>query len=160
MIKPHCKLSFVRLPDIPLDEIVAHMSAHRIAEHMPLLTPQWDRRTAAEFVTAKEACWLRDGLGHWAILCNDVYAGWGGFQKEGDEWDFGLVLKPDYFGLGSRIAKHALEFARADETIPFVTLLVPLSRRNLGGLRRLGATLIGEVEYESILFLKYRIGTQ
>ena len=44
-----------------------------------------------EFVAAKEECWDRDGLGHWAILSNNRYIGWGGFQKEGDEWNFGLA---------------------------------------------------------------------
>ena len=55
-----------------------------------------------ELVAAKEACWRRDGLGHWAILANGAYAGWGGFQKEGEDWDFGLVLSPGFFGLGQR----------------------------------------------------------
>lgn len=81
---------------------------------MPLLTFKWDQDTAAKFITAKEECWRRDGLGHWAILCNDSYVGWGGFQKEGDEWDYGLVLKPENFGLGTRIGDYILDAADAD----------------------------------------------
>lgn len=79
-------ISFARLTSVPMDEIVAHMSDPRVAEHMPLLTSAWDRQAAVDFVAAKEACWKRDGLGHWAILRDGVYVGWGGFQKEGDEW--------------------------------------------------------------------------
>ncbi|MCB1493033.1 MAG: GNAT family N-acetyltransferase [Rhodobiaceae bacterium] len=152
-------ITFARLSQIPPDEIVAHMSDPRIAEHMPLLTDRWDRQRVAEFVAAKEDRWRRDGLGHWAILCDGTYVGWGGFQKEGDEWDFGLVLRADKFGLGTRIARHMLAAARADDRIPFVTFLLPPSRRHLGALARLGARFIGETDYEGATFRKFRLDT-
>jgi hypothetical protein len=154
------EITFVRLPEIASDEIVQHMSDPRVAEHMPLLTFEWDHDTVAKFVAAKEACWARDGLGHWAILCDDTYVGWGGFQKEGSEWDFGLVLRPDCFGLGIRISKKALEFATADARIPYVTFLLPPSRKNLGALSRFGAELVGDITYDGARFLKYRLDTQ
>lgn len=159
MTKPGSEITFGRLPEIAPEEIAAHMSDPRVAEHMPLLTFAWDRQAVAAFVETKEACWRRDGLGHWAILCDGAYVGWGGFQKEGEEWDFGLVLKPDSFGLGQRITKQALAFARADPRIPFVTFLLPPSRKNLGALARHGATFVGEVAYEETPFRKYRLQT-
>ena len=58
-------IAFARLPDISLDELVAHMTDPRVAEHMPLLKTAWDRQHAARFVAAKEEFWRRDGLGHW-----------------------------------------------------------------------------------------------
>ena len=63
------EITFTRLPEIAPDEIIAHMSDPRLAEHMPLLTPKWDRVAVTRFVAAKEERWSRDGLGHWAILC-------------------------------------------------------------------------------------------
>ncbi len=156
---PTIEISFVRLPEIPSHEILAHMSDPRIAEHMPLLTDRWDLKRVDEFVAAKEACWHHDGLGHWAILVNGTYAGWGGFQKEGEEWDFGLVLKTASFGLGARIAAQALAFARTDARIPYVTFLLSPTRKNLGALDRLGAEFVGEIEYEGARFLKYRLET-
>ena len=154
------QITFTRLPQIEPVEIMDHMSDPRVAEHMPLLTFAWDEIAVAKFVTTKEECWSRDGLGHWAILSNDKYVGWGGFQKEGDEWDFGLVLRPDAFGLGTRISRKAIEFAVTDERIPFVTFLLPPSRKNLGALARLGAKLVGEIEYDGATFLKYRLETE
>ena len=139
---------------------MAHMSEPRVAEHMPLLTGEWNRAAVEKFVEAKEERWRRDGLGHWAILRDGEYVGWGGFQKEGDEWDFGLVLKPDAFGLGAHISRMAIEFARADERIPFVTFLLPPSRRSLGALARMGAQLVDEVDHEGARFLKYRLETE
>lgn len=158
-MKTISRLSFGRLPDIPPDQIIAHMSDPRVAAHMPLLTFQWNRDTLAAFIAAKEDRWRRDGLGHWAILCDGVYAGWGGFQKEGDEWDFGLVLKPECFGLGPRIVGTALAFARADERIPYVTFLLPPSRPHLRGLARLGSRFAGEVEHDGASFRKYVLET-
>ena len=154
---PH--LTFGRLPDVPPEEIIEHMSDPRVAAHMPLLTFGWDAQRLATFIRAKEDGWRRDRLGHWAILGDGAYVGWGGFQKEGAEWDFGLVLKPERFGLGPRIARKALAFAKADPRIPFVTFLLPPSRQRLHGLARLGAGLVGAVEHEGARFLKYRLET-
>ena len=153
------QITFVRLPAIEPAEIAAHMSDPRVAEHMPLLKFDWDAKAVEGFVAQKEACWTRDGLGHWAILSNGDYVGWGGFQKEGDEWDFGLVLKPGAFGLGRQVTRKALDFAIADDRIPFVTFLLPPTRKNLGALRRLGAVHVGEIDYDGETFLKYRLDT-
>ncbi len=151
------QITFARLPDIAPNKIIEHMSDPRVAEHMPLLIFAWDQHALADFVAAKEKCWDQDGLGHWAILCDNVYVGWGGFQKEGDEWDFGLVLHPSHFGLGARITRKAIAFAQADDRIPYITFLLPPSRRNLGGLERLGAEFVMKIEYDGSTFLKYRL---
>ncbi len=87
------------------------------------------------------------------------YVGWGGFQKEGNEWDFGLVLRPDAFGLGLRIARMGIDFAIANDRIPYVTFLLPPSRKNLSALRRLGAKHVGEIIYDGANFLKYQLET-
>lgn len=152
-------LHFARLPEVSAADILNHMRDPRVAEHMPLLTMPWTGETVGAFVAAKEACWTRDGLGHWAFLADGAYVGWGGFQKEGEEWDFGLVLRPDSFGLGVKIAKKALEFAHNDARIPYVTFLLPPSRRHLGALRRMGAGQVGETLYEGNRFLKFRLET-
>lgn len=153
------EIAFVRLSEINPATIADHMSDPRVAEHMPLLESPWDEEKAVNFIAMKEACWARDGLGHWAFLANGRYVGWGGFQREGDEWDFGLVLRPDCYGLGRQIAKKAIDQAVADERIPYVTFLLPPSRRNLGALRRLEARQVGEVEYDGARFLKFRLET-
>jgi hypothetical protein len=153
------RISFVRLTDVPPDDILAHMADPRVAVHLPLMTKPWDRAMVDSFIAAKEACWQRDGLGHWAILDHDRYVGWGGFQLEDGEWDFGLVLRADCFGLGPSIARAALEFARSDARISHVTALLPPSRTRLAALRRFGARAVGEVTYDGQRFLKFRIDT-
>ncbi|MDW4500207.1 GNAT family N-acetyltransferase [Sulfitobacter sp. D35] len=154
---PRPEISFTRLTEVPLVSLVAHMNDPRTREHMPLLTSHWTIEDAEAFVAAKEACWQRDGLGHWAILEGGRYVGWGGFQKEGEEWDFGLVLVPDAFGLGATIARKALAVARADARIPFIIFLLPPSRKHLGALDRMGAELVGEIEYDGAVFRKFRL---
>ncbi len=153
-------ISFGRLSDIDPGEILDHMTDPRIAEHLPLLTIDWDGGTVAEFIKSKEDYWRRDGLGHWAILSNGAYVGWGGFQKEDDEWDFGLVLKPDAFGLGPRVSKKAIAFAIADRRILSVSFLLPSSRKKLKAFKRIGARCVGETVYKGVKFFKYRLDTE
>lgn len=100
------EIAFVRLTDIPLRTPVEHMSDPRMAEHMPLLRGPFTRDAAAALVAAKEACRTRDGLGHWAILLDGRYVGWVGLQREGDEWDLGLVLKAGGTLGGARVANE------------------------------------------------------
>jgi len=152
-------ITFARLREIEPAEIAAHMSDPRVAEHMPLLSMTWDTDVARRFIASKEQCWERDGLGHWAFLLDGRYIGWGGFQKEGDEWDYGLVLKPECFGLGLVISRLAIEFAVADSRIPYVTFLLPPTRTKLGALKRLGAEFVEQVDYDGEAFLKYRLET-
>lgn len=152
-------ITFARLSTIPEASITAHMSDPRVTAHLPLLTQAWDAGMTRDFVTRKEAAWERDGLGHWAILSDGAYIGWGGFEKEGEDWDFGLVLTAAAFGFGLAVAKRALERARADPRIESVTFLLPLSRRHLGGLVRLGAKPEGEVELHGTRFRKFRLAT-
>ncbi|WP_291730672.1 GNAT family N-acetyltransferase [Leisingera sp. F5] len=158
--KTQNSVRFVRLTEIAPLEIARHMSDPRMAEHMPLLTGTWDEEAARAFVAAKESFWQKDGLGHWAFLQQGQYLGWGGFQKEESEWDFGLVLRPGCFGLGPAIARQALEFARGDPRIPLVTFLLPPTRRHLRPLARLGAVQAGEALCGGQRFLKFRLETR
>ena len=57
------------------------------------------------------------------------------------------------------VVRAALDFARADPRIPFVTFLLPPSRRNLGALHRMGARSAGRQEHSGATFLKYRLDT-
>lgn len=153
-------IAFARLSEMDIAEVLAHMSDPRLAEHMPLMPSAWDEASIAEFIATKEARWESDGLGHWAILSDGAYVGWGGFEKEGDEWDFGLVLRPDAFGLGLKIVRKAIQYAITDERIPYVTALLPPSRKHLGALRRFGARQVDEIDYDGKRFLKFRLETE
>ncbi|WP_353344528.1 GNAT family N-acetyltransferase [Litorivita sp. NS0012-18] len=156
-------IDFLRLSAFDRADIAAHMSDARMAEHMPLLKTPWDIAQAEAFVAAKEATWAENGLGHWGFARGGRYLGWGGFQREGRgaeaEWDFGLVLRPEVFGLGPRIARQALAYARGDPRIPFVTFLLPPTRRHLRPLGRLGARRIGQVTHGGETFVKFRLET-
>lgn len=138
---------------------MGHMNDPKVRAHMPLLQGEWTEETAQAFVAAKEACWVKDGRGHQAFLLDGDYIGWGGFQKEGEEWDLGLVLTPDAFGAGPRIVKALLHEAGDNPEIPYVTFLLPPTRNNRSALDRLGAHLIDRTDYQGQSFLKYRLET-
>lgn len=150
---------FVRLTEISEETIQQHMSDPKVSKHMPLMKTVWNINAVRQFVKAKEAHWKINGLGHCAILHRGEYVGWGGFQKEGNDWDFGLVLNADSFGLGLKITRIALDMAKKDDRIPYVTFLLPPSRINLGAFKRMGAEEHGQVTYEGDAFLKFRLDT-
>ena len=156
-------IAFKRLAEIPAETLLAHMSDPRVSAHLPLAPPGWSLASIQALVAAKEQAWTRDGLGHWAITVNDVYAGWGGFQREDGaapgEWDFGLVLRAEMFGHGQAITRAALAFARADPRIACATFLLPLSRTRLAALARLGAEPMGEITLAGARFRKFRLPT-
>lgn len=147
---------FARFRDVDPAAVLAHLQDPRIARHLPLLPPKPDAALVESMIAAKEACWERDGLGHWAILHNGDYVGWGGFELEQGEWDFGLVLRPDYFRQGMAITAKAFAWARANTGIEEVTFLLPLSRSERA-LRRLGAQPENIVEHAGIAFRKWRL---
>ena len=150
-------IRFIPLMQADPAALMAHMRDPRIRQHLPLLAGQWDEAAQAAFLLAKQARWNEDGLGHWAILADETYAGWGGFEKEGDAWDFGLVLRPECFGLGRRITEAALAEARKRGGIGTVTFLLAPSRRNLRALERLGARPDGEAVHSGQTFRKFRL---
>jgi RimJ/RimL family protein N-acetyltransferase len=152
-------IDFARLTEVPAAAIAAHMSHPRMAAHMPLLTAPWALADVARFVAAKEDRWASDGLVRWAVLKDGRYAGWGGFERLDDAWDFGLVLVPEHFGLGPPVMRKALAFARSDPRISRVTFLLPPSRRKLGALERLGAVFEAKVAHDGAQLLKFRLDT-
>ncbi|NIY81144.1 GNAT family N-acetyltransferase [Celeribacter sp. HF31] len=149
-------IQFARLSDSPTERLAAHMSDPFVAAHMPLLTGAWTDAMTQDRVAAKDAHWATHGLGHWAFLDHGAYVGWGGFEREGEDWDFGLVLTRDAIGLGRNITKRALDAARQDPRIDSVTFLLPPTRRHTGALTRLGATQEADVTLHEERFLKFR----
>ena len=147
---------FARLSDVDGSAILAHLRDPRIARHLPLLPAEPDMALVEQIVSAKDACWERDGLGHWAIFHGDEYVGWGGLQREGEEWDFGLVLRPEFFRHGKAIALQLLEWAYRSADIREVTFLLPLSRSELA-LVRIGAQPIGYVDHAEQTFRKWKL---
>jgi hypothetical protein len=150
-------IRFGDLGDVSPEQLVVHMNDPRVAAHLPLLTHRWGIEDAKAFQAAKRQRWLEDGLGHWAIHQGDRYVGWGGFEKEGAVWDFGLVLTPDAFGLGRRVFLKALDFARKDERIDVISFLLAPSRKHLSALTRYGAQFVGEDEHAGQRFLRYEL---
>ena len=150
-------LRFSDLGDVCPEQLVAHMNDPRVAAHLPLLTHRWSTEDAEAFQAAKRQRWLEDGLGHWAIHVGDRYVGWGGFEKEGKAWDFGLVLTPDAFGLGRQVFLKALDFARTDDRIDVISFLLAPSRTSLSALTRYGAVFAGEDEHAGQRFLRYEL---
>jgi RimJ/RimL family protein N-acetyltransferase len=127
-----------------------------VRRHMPLAGDNWDEAGAADWARGKDAQWEANGYGPWAIRVDGAFAGWGGFQREGDEADLGLVLLPAYWGHGADIFREMVRRGR-ELSIANVTIMLPPSRVRLKGLVRLGFEPAGEVEHAGERFLKFRL---
>ena len=95
------RFDFVPLATIAPPDLVLLLNDPDVRRHMPLAGDDWDETRAADWAKAKDAQWVENGYGPWAIRIDGEFAGWGGFQKEGEEADLGLVLLPGHWGDGA-----------------------------------------------------------
>jgi hypothetical protein len=147
---------FQPLSTIPPATWVTLLNDEDVHRHMPLAGDHWTEERARDWAAGKDAQWQQNGYGPWAITVDGAFAGWGGFQKEGEEADFGLVLLPGFWGHGK--ALHDAMMAKGIAELPLdpITILLPPSRVRLKSLARLGYVQTGEIEYAGHRFLKFR----
>lgn len=152
-------IAFVPLASIAVTELLRMLSDTEVRRHMPLAGDDWDEVKAVEWARAKDSQWLENGYGPWAIRLDGEFAGWGGFQKEGDEADLGLVLLPAFWGHGAVIFRELLQRGEA-MNLSIISVLLPPSRVRLKGLTRLGFAPAGEITYAGQRFLKFKLVRQ
>jgi RimJ/RimL family protein N-acetyltransferase len=150
-------LSFHRFTEISPALWLTLLNSHDVHRHMPLAGDDWTEQRALEWAESKDAQWAENGYGPWALKVDGVFAGWGGFQKEGPDADFGLVLLPEFWGQGQMMHMAMIEKAFGELALPSITILLPPSRVRMKGLKRLGYVPDGEIEYDGHRFLKFRM---
>lgn len=159
MVERASHIAFVPLVSIAPADLVRMLRDVDVRRHMPLAGENWDEAKAADWARAKDRQWVENGYGPWAIMVGDEFAGWGGFQKEGDEADLGLVLLPAFWGHGGAIFRKLLKRGQTMD-LGTISVLLPSSRVRLRGLSRLGFVPAGEIEYAGHRFLKFRLKRQ
>lgn len=150
-------LEFRRLNEIAPSEIIALNTNPLVLRQMPLSDGNFGEAECREWVEGKEAQWQEHGYGPWAFMVNGRFAGWGGLQYEGGDADLGLVLHPDYWGLGRTIYDEILRRAFGEMGFESVTILFPPSRTRVKGILRLGFQPDGELELYGERFIRYRL---
>jgi [ribosomal protein S5]-alanine N-acetyltransferase len=150
-------LEFKRLSEISCEEIIALNNHPLVQRQMPLSIDDFGEAECREWVKGKERQWEQHGYGPWAFLIDGHFAGWGGLQYEGGDADLGLVLHPDYWGMGKAIYTEIVKRAFGDMGLKSVTVLLPPSRKRVRGILRLGFEPDGEVEIEGERFIRYRL---
>lgn len=150
------EITFHPLSEIAAAELLGLLTNPDVRRHMPLAGDNWDEAKALDWATSKDAQWQENGYGPWAIRIDGTFAGWGGFQKEEDEADLGLVLLPGQWGHGATIFRELVRRG-TEMQVRNVTIMLPPSRVRLKGLVRLGFEPAGELEYAGQRFLKFRL---
>jgi RimJ/RimL family protein N-acetyltransferase len=69
----------------------------------------------------------------------------------------GIVLHPDYWGLGKEIFDRLTTFAFEEKGFESVIILLPPSRTSVKGVLRLGFQPDGETELSGERFIRYRL---
>jgi ribosomal-protein-alanine N-acetyltransferase len=151
------KIEFKKLTEIDQNEIMALMNNVLVQRQMPLLGEHFTAEDCEEFLATKHAMWEEFGYGPWAFVVDGRFAGWGGLQPENGEADLGLVLHPDYWGLGRILYQRIMDQAFGEMGFKTVTVLLPPSRKRVRGLLRLGFEKDGELIIEGERFLRYRL---
>lgn len=59
---------------------------------MPLGSPDFDDEKSRSWAEEKDAQWEINGYGPWAFVIDDIFAGWGGLQKEGDDAEYSFYF--------------------------------------------------------------------
>ena len=149
-------LELVRLTEVPLVEVVGLLNEPRNLRHMPL-SEEFTEESAAAWVAAKDAQWEQHGYGPWAVLVNDVFAGWGGFQREENGADFALVLLPTYWGSGLAVTRAALDRGFRELGLDSVIIALPFTRSPARAVARFGFVPDGEVSYGGSDFRQFRL---
>jgi [ribosomal protein S5]-alanine N-acetyltransferase len=149
-------VEFVRLTEVPVAAVVELLNEPRNTRHMPL-SGTFSEQSAAEWVSAKDAQWEQNGYGPWAVLVNGEFAGWGGFQREENGADFGLVLVPAFRGYGADITRAALDRGFAELGLDEVIIALPFTRSSDRAVARFGFRPDGEVSYGGAQFRQYRL---
>ena len=90
-------------------------------------------------------------------MIDGKFAGWGGLQPEEGDADLGLVLHPDYWGMGKVIYDEIIHRAFGEMGFESVTILFPPTRTRVKGILRLGFKPDGEVEAYGERFIRYRL---
>jgi len=151
------QLEFRRLSDINISDIIAVNTNPLVLRHMPLSCDNWQESDWMEWVEGKEKQWDQYGYGPWAFIIDGKFAGWGGLQNENGDADLGLVLHPDFWGIGKIIYEEIIKRSFGEMGFESIIVLLPPSRTRQKAIQRLGFQLDGEVEIQGEKFIRYRL---
>jgi RimJ/RimL family protein N-acetyltransferase len=149
-------ISFSRLPEAPFDEVLRLINEPRNTRHMPLFSP-FTPEEARDWIAGKDEQWAENGYGPWAFYIDSEFVGWGGFQREDDGADYGLVLFPEFWGHGLEITRLALRKGFTELGFDVVYALLPLTRNADRAMAKVGFETLGIIDYDGIPFRQYRL---
>ncbi len=156
-MRSHGPIEFRRLRDVNPADLIDLMNDPRVRRHLPLAKGPFGPRECERFVAAKERLWAEHGYGPWAFYVGEDFAGWGGLQPEGADADVGMILRPEFWGLGRALYREILAYAFDTLGVPSVIALLPPSRTRIRGVLGLGFVEDGEVELGGQRFLRFRL---
>lgn len=148
---------FVPLSDVKKSKLIDLMNNEGVRRNLPLLTGYFSEKACQAFLAKKQEHWIKHGLGPWAFIIRDEFAGWGGLQIEQGEVDVALVLHPKFWGAGKIIFSKIKDEAFNQMELDSITALLPPCRSNSKAITRLGFIEEAKVVIGQETFIRYRL---
>ena len=150
-------IEYVKLDEVDPAEFLPLLNSQKIREHL-VDHPVFDAETVRAWLAAKIEVDTSQGCKVRAIVVNAQLAGWCGIQLEGGEYEIAVVLDDDYWGLGGRVFREIMGWAKdlGHETV-FIHFLH--TRPEYGFLRRV-AKNVYESELMGSKFRTYELAVE
>ncbi len=139
------------------DLIINLLNDPLVKRHMPLSAENFDEKQYHHFIVAKTAIWKEYGFGPWAYFIEGEFAGWGGIQPDGEDFELALVLAPAYWGCGRELYNDLIQEAFIELGLNSITILFPPSRTRIKWIFKAGFVEEGRVNIEDACFIRFRL---
>jgi len=143
-MRPEARIRLVGLDTIAPERIIALHTNPEVLRHLPLAPDAFGPEACEAWISEKVGQWHTHGFGPWAILVDDEFAGWGGFQREAGDADLALVMFPEHWGMGPAICRRMIAIGFDELKLNRITALLPDSRTRDRAMARHGFTRSGE----------------
>lgn len=127
-----------------------------VTRHLPLHRGYMTAEECQQWARGKSTLWADPERGPWSVYVDGRFAGWGGLQpEEGGEAGLALVLHKRHWGRGLTLARTMVMRFRSAGGYEPVVVCLPLTRRCVGTLERMGLIHLGQVTEQGVVFNKF-----
>jgi hypothetical protein len=140
------------LDQVSFQDLFVVLSNPRISRHLPLFDSNIDIEWTKSWVETKLSLWEDKRLGPYAVIHNNVVAGWAGYQPDNEFAELAIVLRPESWGIGAAVIDEVNRLWQLFGDDRKRVFYLPRSRNSEFITRRLGVQQIGTTMISGIEF--------
>ncbi|MFM7140070.1 MAG: hypothetical protein ACKOXS_07240 [Actinomycetes bacterium] len=145
-------LHFKSLNEPSISEWLELFNDQKVKKHMPLADFSVDEDWIQSWIAKKLDSSKETPFEISSIWVEDKFAGWGGIQADGENFEVAIVLRPQYWGFGLEIyCNYINEYKNSGLANPLLVYL-PLTRKIDGIKKRLNFIELPNIQISGIEF--------